>query len=269
VPASDQPDHYAAAYGNFASDLAAQIRREAFGEDMGQNGWQTADEQDIFIRWMKLTRQSRLLDFACGAAGPALRIADKTGAAIDGVDIDARAIEMARMLAAQRGLGQRAGFHVGDGGQRLPFNDATFEAVICIDAVNHIPDRTALLAEWRRVLKPGGLALFTDPAVITGPVTGEELRIRSSIGHFLFTPPGADEALLELTGFGIEQREDRTANMAASARGRLEARARHAVDLRRLEGETEFDRQQVFFEIAAKLAAERRLSRIAYCARRL
>ena len=157
MPASNQPDHYAAAYGNFTSDLAAQIRSEAFGEDMGQNGWQTADEQDIFIQWMKLTHQSRLLDFACGAAGPALRIAEKTGAVIDGIDIDERAIDTARMLAAQRGLAQRAGFHVGDGGQRLPFTDATFEAVICIDAVNHIPDRPAMLVEWRRVVKPGGV----------------------------------------------------------------------------------------------------------------
>lgn len=41
-------DHYDASYGNFASDLYSTIRREAFGEDIGQNGWLTAEEQDEF-----------------------------------------------------------------------------------------------------------------------------------------------------------------------------------------------------------------------------
>jgi hypothetical protein len=32
------------------------------------------------------------------------------------------------------------------------------------------------------ILKPGGRAIFTDPVVVTGPVTNEELAARSSIG---------------------------------------------------------------------------------------
>src|SRR5579864_7157889 len=40
--------HYNANYGNFQTELYAQIRRKAFGEDIGQNSWLTADEQDIF-----------------------------------------------------------------------------------------------------------------------------------------------------------------------------------------------------------------------------
>jgi hypothetical protein len=36
--------HYSANYGNFDTDLSAQIRREAFGEDIGQNSWLTSDE---------------------------------------------------------------------------------------------------------------------------------------------------------------------------------------------------------------------------------
>ncbi|HVY88723.1 MAG TPA: class I SAM-dependent methyltransferase [Hyphomonadaceae bacterium] len=260
-------DHYGASYGNFASDLAAQIRREAFGEDIGQNGWQTADEQDIFIQWLKLSASSRLLDFACGAGGPALRICETTGARVDGIDIDARAIAAGRAMAGERNLADRVAFHVGDGGSRLPFGDATFNAVISIDAVNHIPDRAAMFAEWRRVLKPGGVALFTDPAVITGPISGEELRIRSSIGSFLFTPPGADESFLKAAGFALIERLDRTANMGRSARGRQTARARHEADLCKLEGEATFERQQIFFETAARLAEEGRLSRIAFLAR--
>lgn len=46
---------YNANYGNFQSELYAQIRREAFGEDIGQNSWLTADEQDRFLEWLDLS----------------------------------------------------------------------------------------------------------------------------------------------------------------------------------------------------------------------
>jgi hypothetical protein len=37
---------------NFQTELYAQIRREAFGEDIGQNSWLTADELDRFLEWL-------------------------------------------------------------------------------------------------------------------------------------------------------------------------------------------------------------------------
>jgi hypothetical protein len=47
--------HYNANYGNFQTELYAQIRREAFGEDIGQNSWLTSEEQDIFLDWLDLS----------------------------------------------------------------------------------------------------------------------------------------------------------------------------------------------------------------------
>src|SRR5581483_4054242 len=67
--------HYDANYGNFQTDLYAEIRREAFGEDIGQSSWITADEQDHSLSWMNLGPGKTLLDVACGSGGPALRIA--------------------------------------------------------------------------------------------------------------------------------------------------------------------------------------------------
>src|SRR6266550_4659240 len=46
--------HYDASYGNFQSDLYAEIRREAFGDDIGQNSWLTAAELDTFVAWLDL-----------------------------------------------------------------------------------------------------------------------------------------------------------------------------------------------------------------------
>lgn len=68
--------------------------------------------------------------------------------------------------------------------------------------------------------------------------------------------------------YGIDIHEDavRTENMARMAGDLREARAAHAEELRRIEGDETFEGQQRFFEVAARLAAERRLSRFAYSA---
>ena len=110
--------------------------------------------------------------------------------------------------------------------------------------------------------------MFTDPIVVTGPLTNEEIATRSSIGFFLFVPLGTDEKLLNKTGFEALEVVDRTENMAHMAERWSEARQACSADLRRLEGEATFEGQQRFFEVAARLAAERRLSRFAFHARR-
>ena len=102
--------HYNANYGNFQTELYAQIRHEAFGEDIGQNSWLTSDEQDRFLEWLDLSPGKTLLDVACGAGGPALRIAATTGCSIVGIDVHEQAVTTASSLAAQRGLAERAEF---------------------------------------------------------------------------------------------------------------------------------------------------------------
>jgi len=162
-------DHYGAQYGHFATTLYAAIRAETFGEDIGQNGWLTAAEQDLFLSWLGLTNASTLLDIACGSGGPTLRIAALTKCHVHGVDIHAQGIEAARARATAEGLDKRAQFDRVDAGKPLPFEDGSFDAVICIDAVNHLPDRAEVFSEWARVLRPGGRLVFTDPIVVTGP----------------------------------------------------------------------------------------------------
>ena len=159
-------------------------RAEAFGEDIGQNGWLTADEQDLFLGWVGLTPESRLLDIACGSGGPTLRIA-------------------ARARAERERLAARAAFEPLDAGRPLPFADAAFDGLICIDAVNHLPHRDRVFREWARVLCPGGRLVFTDPIVVTGALSSEEIAARSSIGFFLFVPVGTDERLLGEAGFEL------------------------------------------------------------------
>ena len=168
-------DHYSANYANFQTELYAQIRHEAFGEDIGQNSWLTSDEQDRFLAWLELSPGKTLLDVACGAGGPALRIAATTGCSVVGIDVHEQAVSMASSLAAQQGLAERAKFRAADATGPLPFSNASFDAITCIDAINHFPDRPRVIAEWARLLKMGGRLLFTDPITLTGPLTLEGL----------------------------------------------------------------------------------------------
>jgi hypothetical protein len=125
-----------------------------------------------------------------------------------------------------------------------------------------------VLGDWARVLRSGGRLLFTDPVVITGILDSEELAIRTSIGYFLFLPPGENERLLATAGLTVVEVEDTTAHLAQIARRRHDARAARAGALREIEEDAAFAGRQRFFDLVALLARDRRLSRLAYTAER-
>jgi SAM-dependent methyltransferase len=258
--------HYDANYSNFQTELYAEIRRDAFGDDIGQSSWLTADEQDKFLGWLNLSSGKTLLDIACGSGGPVLRIAGATGCSVVGVDVHEQAITTANSLAAQRGLTERAQFEVADATVQLPFPNDSFDAIICIDAINHLPDRPRVLADWARLLKPGGRLLFTNPITVTGPLTDDEIAVRSSIGFFLFVPRDYDERVISQCGLRLLVCEDVTANMAEVAERRRAARATRDAALREIEGDQTYEGQQEFFAVAARIAREGRLSRFLYVA---
>ena len=118
-----------------------------------------------------------------------------------------------------------------DAGAPLPFDEAQFDAIVCIDAINHLPDRARVLRDWHRLLKPDGRILFTDPIIVTGLLSNEEVAVRSSIGYFLFAPLGEDERLLQAADFEVLRQEDTTSRVADVAGRRLDARGRYRADL--------------------------------------
>jgi SAM-dependent methyltransferase len=261
--------YYDANYGNFQTKLYSEIRREAFGDDIGQNSWLTAEEQDLFLSWLDLSAGKTLLDVACGSGGPALRIAASTGCSVVGIDLHEQAIATAKALASQRNLRERAEFCVVNAGEQLPFPDMRFDAITCVDAVNHLPNRPRVLAEWARLLKPGGRLLFTDPATVTGPLTNEEIAVRSSAGLFLFVPRDYDNEVIAQSGLQLLECKDATANMATVAEKRRAARESRSTAVRQIEGDQRYEAQQNFLAMTARLAGEGRLSRLAYLSEKI
>jgi ubiquinone/menaquinone biosynthesis C-methylase UbiE len=258
--------YYDTNYGNFDIDLYSEIRREAFGEDIGQNSWLTADEQDGFLNWLDLSAGKALLDVGCGTGGPALRIAAKTGVSVTGIDSHEQAIAKGNAMAERRGLSQAARFRVVDAAQPLPFPDSTFDTITCIDAINHLPDRPHVIGEWVRLLKPRGRLLFTDALIVTGPLTYAEIAVRSAAGFYLFVPPEYDKEVLVQCGLRVVVTENVTQNTAKIADRRWVARESHAQALREIEGNQAFAAQQEFLSVASRLAKEERLSRFMFVA---
>ena len=255
-------------YGQLDADPQQAVRRETYDEDLGQASWITLAEAREWFRLLELRPGRAGLEVACGSGGITCRMTLETGAACTGVDINSHGIEAAKTRAGEQGLSSRVSFQVVDAGQRLPFHDASFDAVFCNDSINHLPGRLDVLRDWHRVLRPGGRLLFTDPIVVTGQLTNEEMRARSSIGFFLFTPVGHNERLLSESGFVVREVRDVTDAVASVSRRWRDARARRREALVGLEGEEAFEASQRFFDAVFTLASERRLSRFMYLASR-
>jgi len=251
-------------YGHFTDQVLLAIRRETFGQDIGQNSWLTVEEYDRFISWLRLAPDDHVLEVASGSGGPARYLADRAGVHVTGIDANEVGIATATQSAVESHLAHRLSFRVADANTPLPFEDSSLDGLVCIDSINHFPNRLGVLREWRRVLRPGQRAVFTDPVVITGPVTNDELASRSSIGLFLFVPPGVNEQLIEHAAFRLVHQEDVTENAALVSARWHQARQRHESALLHIEGQERFEGLQRFFSSVHRLTSERRLSRIVY-----
>lgn len=100
-------------------------------------------------------RGMRILDLGCGTGQNSLWLEPYN----EVVSYDP-ALEGVRMTRKRR---KTPGGHIVGGGEHLPFRDESFDGVLLIDVLEHIPEHEQVTAEVRRVLKPGGVVLCTVP----------------------------------------------------------------------------------------------------------
>ena len=115
-------------------------------------------------RALDLRPGQRVLDIASGPGTTAFLLASELGVEVDGVDLGEVAVAKANVRAAEKGIDGQVRFHVGDA-ERLPFDDAGFDAVVCECAFCTFPDKPTAAAEMARVLRPGGRLGITDVAL--------------------------------------------------------------------------------------------------------
>jgi len=105
----------------------------------------------------RLFENKRVLDLGCNT-GYGTAILSKTVKQLVGVDVSGKAIETANRLYG--GVGIK--FLVIDG-KTLPFNDESFDVVVCCQVIEHIVDYKKFIYEIKRVLSANGIVFLTTP----------------------------------------------------------------------------------------------------------
>jgi SAM-dependent methyltransferase len=115
------------------------------------------------LQGLNLSRGAELLDFGTGT-GWLSRCFAYMGCRVTGIDLSEKALTLAREFLAQDALREELDvqFRVYDGAT-LPLADASVDRVVCFDSFHHVLDQAATLAEFARVLRPGGIAAFHEP----------------------------------------------------------------------------------------------------------
>ncbi len=160
--------------------LRSLWRKHASGEDFPDEffhiSFVTVKELEWMMDRLRVGTGDTLVDAGCGLGGPALWMLKKTGADLTGLDISSVAIDEARARAARLGLAEHARFAVASF-DKTGLDGASVDAIMSEDAIQYAPDKRAVMAEFGRILRPGGRLVFAafelEPARVAGlPVLG-------------------------------------------------------------------------------------------------
>ncbi len=179
-------------FGNVAANYATSAVH-ASGEDLSR-----------MVQIANLTGTELVLDAGCGAGHTALAFAPHVAHVI-AYDLTLSMLEQVTQLAAARGLTNVSTRH-GDV-EKLPFEDASFDIVVSRYSAHHWPQPSLALAEFARVLKPGGQFILSDivasedPTLDTFLQTVELLRDPSHVRDHSISQW---KAMLRDTGFDAE-----------------------------------------------------------------
>ncbi|MEU9045506.1 MULTISPECIES: methyltransferase domain-containing protein [unclassified Kitasatospora] len=204
----------------FYTRVARNARHWGWTEP-GQSKWRLWRAQrqleDVLGRKLALRAGARVLDAGCGAGVVARAMAARFGLTVTGVDVLDFHLAEARRLSTRAALDGRTAFSWGDY-HRLPFGDDEFDGAYSMETLVHSYDPPRALAEFHRVLRPGGRLVLLGP-MSTVPLDELEPRARALLEPYLdaMAMTGARlyharnlPRLLTEAGFEVEEALDAT-----------------------------------------------------------
>ncbi|MGW7081624.1 SAM-dependent methyltransferase [Streptomyces sp. NPDC054866] len=148
-----------------------------------------------------------VLDAGCGIGSPALKLARDHPVTIKGISISPRQVALANERAGNAtGLAGSASFEVVDA-MNLPWRDGTFDGVLSLESMMHMPDKLQALKEIRRVLRPGGRLALADIARPTLPGDTGDGEPKASTSDETYSMVRIDEYGALLREAGLEPLE--------------------------------------------------------------
>ncbi|GAB2184242.1 class I SAM-dependent methyltransferase [Roseibium sp. LAB1] len=112
-------------------------------------------------------KAAHVLDIGSGIGGPARYVASTFGCHVTGIDLTPEFIAAADELTSLCGLSDLSTFVLGDAAT-IPFEAAAFDHAYCFYVGMNLIDKPAVLSECLRVLKPGGILLWTEVTSVVG-----------------------------------------------------------------------------------------------------
>jgi cyclopropane fatty-acyl-phospholipid synthase-like methyltransferase len=172
-------------------DLVTDDSRRFYGDNFHFGYFPRGDETlseahdahtDLVAALAELGEGQRVLDIGCGLGAPGVRMAQRHGCEVTGINISREQVRQGREMIAEQGMAGRVAIEHGDA-RRLPFAEASFDAIVCVEVAGDIcvteADKHTLLDEMFRVLKPGGLVGFSDLALHSPPSRADRKVLRS------------------------------------------------------------------------------------------
>jgi ubiquinone/menaquinone biosynthesis C-methylase UbiE len=155
----------------------------------------------------------QVADFCAGLAGPARYLAHAYGATVTCIELNPGRAPGAADLTRRVGLDRQVRIVRGDV-TRTPLADDTMNAVISQEALLHVPDKRAALAEAYRVLKKGGRLAFTDWIEHHSLDANDSEAMWRGIAAQAIQSFDSYDRMLREVGFHILSRSDLTAEWA-------------------------------------------------------
>ncbi|CAJ2507916.1 Uu.00g091020.m01.CDS01 [Anthostomella pinea] len=207
-------DAYAELTGQYY-DISTDVYEHAWGESFhfcrfarGESFAQAIARHEHYLAaCIGIRRNMQVLDVGCGVGGPAREMVTFTGCRVTGLNISEYQLKHARAYGERNGLSHRLDFVQGDF-MKMPFPDASFDAVYSVEATVHAPSLRRVYSEIHRVLKPGGRFGIYE-WVMTDAFDNENIdhrRIRLAIekGYGIAAMVKMSDALAALQESGLE-----------------------------------------------------------------
>ncbi|QEV04994.1 methyltransferase domain-containing protein [Streptomyces prasinus] len=185
-------------------DRFVALTSEVPGSNMHYGYWEGPDDKksleaaadqltDLIAGKLELGPGCRVLDLGCGVGTPSIRLARTTGAEVVGITNSHEQSRVAQALVEKEGMTDLVTVAHGDA-MELSYPAGSFDAVMALESIEHMPDRRTVLGNIARVLRPSGRVALTDFFERAPVPAGKKQAVDDYFTKFMMTWVGQIDA---------------------------------------------------------------------------